>query len=123
MPALEAMLTRVRAALAHAGRVAEKRMFGGHAFMVNDRMCITVREDRLMFRIDPALHDHVLPREGCRTMVMNGRSYRGYVQVSADAVRTKKEFAYWAGLALAYNAKARSRLLARPRRHGSVENS
>ena len=76
--------------------------------MLNDKMCITVREDRLMFRIDPEIHDRALPREGCRTMVMNGRSYRGYVQVSADAVRTKKEFEYWAGLALAYNAKAKA---------------
>ena len=106
-PALEVLLDRVRAALAHAGRVEEKKMFGGLAFMVNDKMCITVREDRLMFRIDPEMHDRALPREGCRTMVMNGRSYRGYVQVTADAVRAKKEFDYWTGLALAYNANAK----------------
>jgi TfoX/Sxy family transcriptional regulator of competence genes len=83
-------------------------MFGGHAFMVDGKVCITVRDDRLMYRIDPALHDRVLPREGCRTMVMNGRSYRGYVLVSADTVRGKNDFDYWTGLALAYNAKARS---------------
>jgi hypothetical protein len=40
-------------------------------------------------------------------MVMNGRSYRGYVQVSAEAARAKGEFDFWAGLALAYNAKAK----------------
>lgn len=108
MPSLETLLDRVRATLAHAPRVEERRMLGGHAFMVNGKMCITVREGRLMFRIDPEMHDRVLPRQGCRTVVMNGRSYRGYVHVSADVVQAEKEFDYWAGLALAYNAKAKA---------------
>jgi TfoX/Sxy family transcriptional regulator of competence genes len=108
MPSLATLLDRVRATLADTPRVEEKRMFGGHAFMVNGKMCISVREDRLMFRIDPELHDRVLPREGCRTVVMNGRSYRGYVRVSADVVRATKELDYWAGLALAYNATAKA---------------
>jgi TfoX/Sxy family transcriptional regulator of competence genes len=108
MSALETLLDRVRAALADVPHVEEKKMFGGHAFMVNGKMCITVREGRLMYRIDPEVADRALPREGCRTMVMNGRSYRGFVQVDADAVRAKKEFDYWAGLALAYNATAKA---------------
>ena len=101
------MLDRVRTLLAHTPRVEEKKMFGGTAFMVNGKMCMTVRDDRMMFRIDPEMHDRVLPRDGCRTMVMGGRTYRGYVQVDAEALRTKKQLDYWSGLALAYNQKAK----------------
>jgi hypothetical protein len=42
-----------------------------------------------MCRIDPAIHDAALERKGCRTVIMKGRQYRGYVYVDAEAVRTK----------------------------------
>lgn len=99
----ETLLERVRTALASEPRVQEKRAFGGLLFMVRDKMCISVREDRMMFRIDPAVHDLVLPRAGSATMVMKGRSYRGYVRVDAPTLRRRKEFDFWVRLALEYN--------------------
>ena len=33
--------------------VEEKAMFGGLAFLVNDKMCINIGEDCLMCRFDP----------------------------------------------------------------------
>jgi TfoX/Sxy family transcriptional regulator of competence genes len=104
----EALAGRVKTALAHKRRVEEKKMFGGLAYMVNDKMCVTVGKDRLMVRIDPAIHDTVLKRKGSRTMSMKGRTYRGYVYVDADAVRAKRDFDYWIGLALDYNKKAKA---------------
>jgi TfoX/Sxy family transcriptional regulator of competence genes len=82
-------------------------MFGGVAFMVRGKMCVTVGKDRIMCRIDPAIHDDVLGRKGCRTVVMKGREYRGYLYVDAKAVRTKRELDYWVQLALDYNSKAK----------------
>lgn len=80
-------------------------MFGGIAFMVRGKMCVTVGRERIMCRIDPAMHDAALNHEGCRTMVMKGREYRGYVHVDAEAVTSKRDLAYWIALALAYNKK------------------
>jgi len=99
---------RVRAALAHIPRVVEKKMFGGIAFMVNGKMCISAGKDRLMFRIDPASHEKALKRKGCRTVMMKGREYKGYVYVSEEGMKTKKDFDYWIGLALDYNKKAKA---------------
>ena len=62
-----------------------------------------------MCRIDPAIHDTALKRKGCRTVVMKGRQYRGYVHVEADAVKTKGDLDYWIGLALDYNEKVKPR--------------
>ena len=73
--------------------------------MVRGKMCITARPERIMCRIDPALHDTALKRKGCRTVVMKGRKYQGYVYVAADAVRTKVALKYWVDLALNYNEK------------------
>ena len=56
----------------------------------------------------PAIHDAALQRRGCRTVVMKGRDYRGYVYVEAEAVRTNNDLNYWVGLALDYNNKAKA---------------
>ena len=100
------LVDRVRAQLARTVDFEEKKMFGGIVFMVRGKMCVTARENRIMCRIDPAQHDAVLERGGCRTMVMKGRAYRGYVQVDGEAVRTKRDLENWVGLALAYNKTA-----------------
>jgi len=108
MPPDDALLHRVRVALGGAVEVEEKKMFGGIAFMVRGKMCVSVGRDRIMCRIDPALHDCALERKGCRTVVMKGREYRGYVHVDADAVRDQRDLAYWIGLSLDYNGRAKS---------------
>jgi TfoX/Sxy family transcriptional regulator of competence genes len=97
------LLNRVRLALADVPNVTEKRMFGGTAFMVRGKMCLSARTGRLMCRIDPALHAAALKRKGSRTVVMKGREYRGYVYVDEAAVKTKGALEYWVDLALNYN--------------------
>ena len=83
-------------------------MFGGITFMVRDKMCVSVGRDRLMLRIDPELHESALQRVGCRTVVMKGREYRGYVYVDAEAVKSAGDLDYWVGLALEYNKRAKA---------------
>src|SRR5580704_2911229 len=108
MPYDEVLAKRVKAAMGRIRPIEEKRMFGGVAFMVRGKMCVSVGKDRIMCRIDPAIHDAALQRKGCRTVVMKGREYRGYVNVSAEAVKTKSALEYWVDLALEYNNKAKS---------------
>ena len=108
MPPDDALLHRVRVALGGAVEVEEKKMFGGIAFMVRGKMCVSVGRDRIMCRIDPAFHDCALERKGCRTVAMKGREYRGYVHVDADAVRDQRDLAYWIDLSLDYNGRAKS---------------
>jgi len=104
----ESLAQRVRAALARIPRVEEKKMFGGLAFMVNGKMCINVGKDRLMCRIDPALHENALKRKGCRTVIMKGREYKGFVYVNDEGLKTKEDFDYWIELALDYNEQAKA---------------
>jgi len=61
-----------------------------------------------MCRIDPAFHEEVIKRKGCRTVIMRGREYKGYVHVDKDRIKNKKDFDYWIGLALEYNKKAKA---------------
>jgi TfoX/Sxy family transcriptional regulator of competence genes len=115
MPYDDVLANRVKAALGRIRPIEEKRMFGGVAFMVRKKMCVNVGKDRIMCRIDPAIHDAALQRKGCRAVVMKGRQYRGYVYVDAEAVKTKSDLDYWVGLALDYNKKAKASTVKRNR--------
>ena len=74
--------------------------------MVNDKMCVGVKEHRMMFRIDPAIHDQVLEKQGCHPMIMKGKELKGYVFVNTDVLSRKKDLEYWVSLALDYNKMA-----------------
>jgi TfoX/Sxy family transcriptional regulator of competence genes len=94
----------VREALREISGVEEKRMFGGTAFMVRGKMCITARDSRIMCRVDPLMHEELVRKEGCRTMTMRGREYRGYILVDKAVLGTRKELDYWVKIALDFNA-------------------
>ena len=104
----EMLVNRVRTAIGKSRHVEEKKMFGGIAFMVEGKMCVTVGKDRIMCRIDPANHDAALERKGCTTVVMKGREYRGYVHIDAEALSTKADLDHWVRLALDFNRRAKA---------------
>jgi TfoX/Sxy family transcriptional regulator of competence genes len=104
----EKLTARIREALAHLPKVEEKRMFRGVAFMVNDKMCISAGDNKIMCRIDPSIHEEALKRKGCETVKMKGREYKGYVYVSEEGIKTKKDLDYWVHLALEFNKLAKA---------------
>ncbi|MEO6000413.1 MAG: TfoX/Sxy family protein [Chitinophagaceae bacterium] len=104
----EKLAHRIRIALSHLPKVEEKKMFGGLAFMVDDKMCINVGADRIMCRIDSASHDEVIRKKGCSTVIMGGREYKGYIHVNEDSIKNKKDFDYWIALALDFNKIAKA---------------
>ena len=59
--------------------VEEKTMFGGLAFLVNDKMCINIGEDVLMCRFDPERTEEIAEREGFLPVVMRGKELKGYL--------------------------------------------
>ena len=115
MPYNEKLAAKIRKALAHLPNVVEQKMFGGLAFMVDNKMCITAGADRMMCRIDPGIHEEAIKRKGCSTVIMRGTDYKGYVHVDGDGIVNKKDFDYWIARALDYNkiAKASNKVSAK----------
>jgi TfoX/Sxy family transcriptional regulator of competence genes len=105
----EKLADRVREiiALTHKN-VEEKKMFGGLCFMVNDKMCVGVEQERLMVRLDPEKYDEAMEKDGVKPMDFTGKIMKGYVFVDIDALKTKKQLDYWVGLALEFNKKAKA---------------
>ena len=104
----ERLANRIREALAHLPDVVEKKMFHGICFMVNGKMCLCVRLDDMLCRIGPKKYGEALETNYCRPMIHNGRTMTGFVFVSEEGIRKKKDFDYWVNLALAFNKEAKA---------------
>ena len=104
----ERLAARIREALAHIPDVVEKKMFHGICFMVNGKMCLCVRLDDMLCRIGPKNYGEALEMNHCRPMIHNGRTMTGFVFVSEEGIRKKKDFDYWVNLALAFNKEAKA---------------
>ncbi len=99
---------RIRKQLRDLSPLEEKEMMGGLTFMYNHKMCVGIIGDEMMCRIDPDFHEQAIQRKGCRTMDFTKRPMKGYVMVNDTGMQTKKDFAYWIDLCLAFNSRAKS---------------
>ena len=89
-------------------KVEEKHMFGESCYMVNGKMCIGVVKEEMMCRIGPDVYEEALEKKGCREMVFTGKPMKGYVFVSEEGFKSKKDLDYWIGLCLAFNKEAKA---------------
>lgn len=104
------LANRVRAYLAEVPdlQIEEKAMFGGLAFLVNEKMCVNVSGENLMCRFDPEQEEEVCEREGYLYMKMSGRKMKGYCYVTAEGYVRPDDFAWWMDLCLEFNPKAKA---------------
>lgn len=86
----------------------EKKMMGGLCFMVDEKMCVGVSEDRLMVRLDPADYEAALARPGAEPMDFTGRPMKGFLWVFAEGMATAGTLGRWLDEALAFNPKAKA---------------
>lgn len=87
---------------------AEKKMFGGLCYMVDDKMCIGIHEDRIMARIGPEAFEEALTKTACKPMDFTGRVMKGFVFVYEEGIDTDEQLEYWVDLCLAFNPFAKS---------------
>ncbi|WP_029113999.1 TfoX/Sxy family protein [Mycobacterium sp. URHB0044] len=92
----EDLANRIRALLGTEPGVDEKRMFGGLAFLINGNMSVAASgKGGLMVRVPPDETEKLLNGEHVAPMVMAGRETRGWLRVSDDGVRTKRQLQAW----------------------------
>jgi TfoX N-terminal domain len=99
----EILANRVRELTSGERGVDEKRMFGGLAFLVNGHLAVAASgRGGLMVRVPPAETDTLLAREYVEPMVMAGRETRGWLRVSEDGVKSKRQLKSWVDRGVAY---------------------
>ena len=109
MPYSEHLAERIAAVLRERKiRFEEKKMMGGICFMVDDKMCCGVVDEKLMARIGPDVYEEALDRPGCSEMNFTGRPMKGYVFVQDEGIDMDDDLDYWIELCLDFNPKAKS---------------
>ena len=101
----EKLAEKIRAALAGTKKMVEKKMFGGIAFMVNDKMCLGVDKDDLMLRCSPEMTDELLKRKGVRPFDLTGKPMKGWLLINAEGMSAQKDFDFWVKTAIDENKK------------------
>jgi TfoX/Sxy family transcriptional regulator of competence genes len=91
----EGLAERIRERLGTDPRIAEKRMFGGIAFLFQGNMAVGVTGDDLMVRVGPDATDAALARPGARVFDMTGRPMRGWVVIAGEAVAEDDALSAW----------------------------
>ena len=99
----EDLAARIRELLGDGSDIAEKRMFGGLAFLVNGNMSVAVSgQGGLMVRVPPDDTESLLERQHVQPMVMRGREIRGWLRVDTEGVRTKRQLETWVKRGVTY---------------------
>jgi TfoX/Sxy family transcriptional regulator of competence genes len=92
----EDLADRIRELIATERGVDEKRMFGGLAFLINGNMSVAVSgRGGLMVRVPPDETERLLTRDHVEPMVMAGRETCGWLRVSVDGLKTKRQLQGW----------------------------
>src|SRR3989442_14747571 len=68
-----AQAERVRKALEGRPGLNEKEMFSGVAFLLHGNMCVGVRDEDLIVRVEPAETDALLREPGAKPFTLAGR--------------------------------------------------
>ena len=99
----EDLADRIRALIPDPDGVTERKMFGGHAFLLNGNMAVAASgQDGLMVRVDPNETDALVTEDGVARFEMRGRSLNGWLLVDPAAVGSDEQLERWVDVGLTY---------------------
>jgi TfoX/Sxy family transcriptional regulator of competence genes len=99
----EELADRLRELLGGESDLTERKMFGGLAFLIGGNMAVAASgQGGLLVRVDPAQSDGIVATTNARPMEMRGREMQGWLRVSSDDVRTKRQLTKWVSLGANY---------------------
>lgn len=88
----EGLAQRLREHFADRRGLAEKKMFGGLAFMFRGHMLIGISGEVLMARVGPEQYDSALNHPHARAMDFTGKPMKGFVYVDPPVSRPMRSW-------------------------------
>ena len=99
----EELAARIRGLVGTEPGLAEKKMFGGLAFIIKGNMAVGVSgQGGILVRVDPDDSDELVATTPAQLMEMRGRSMRGWLRVAAEDVAGDRELADWVARGTTY---------------------
>jgi hypothetical protein len=114
MPYDEELAERIRELVKDEPGLAEQRMFGGLAFLINGNMSVAASgQGGLLIRVDPDKTEALVAEPHAERFEMRGRAMDGWLRVTPEGARTQPELERWVARGVSY---ARSLPPKRPKR-------
>jgi hypothetical protein len=99
----EKLAQRIRDLIGDEAGVAEKKMFGGLAFLVGGNMAVAASgQGGVLARCDPGDTDELVRTTPAEVMVMRGREMAGWLRIPAKDVASRDALAGWVARGVAY---------------------
>jgi len=99
----EDLADRIRVAMQDVDGVTEKKMFGGHAFLVGGNMAVSASgKGGLLLRCDPEATETLVGEAGVGRFEMRGKEMDGWLRVDPDAVDSDELLDRWVSVGVGY---------------------
>jgi TfoX-like protein len=102
MPFSEELAARIRKQLGKRSGLAEKKIFGGLAFLLNGNMACGVHGQELIVRLNPADTDRALRQKHTHVFDLSGRPMKGWLLVRPAGLTRSDALAKWVKTGLKY---------------------
>jgi hypothetical protein len=94
---------RIRKVVRGERGLSEKGMFGGLAFLIDEKMAVSASsKGGLLLRIDPTQTASLVSEPHVRLFEMRGREMDGWLRVDAEVLETDEELRRWVNHGVAY---------------------
>jgi len=92
----EVLATRIRDLIGPDPELAEKKMFGGLAFLIRGHMAISASgQGGVLVHVDPERSDDLVATTKATIAVMQGREMAGWLRVSPEALASDDDLSEW----------------------------
>lgn len=98
----ENLALRIRKRLIEQAGYAEKKMFGGIAYLLHGNMACGILREQLIVRVGPRRYGEALARPDTRPFDVTGRPMTGWVQVAPAGWEAPGQLSAWLELGVAY---------------------
>ncbi len=99
----EDLADRIRELISAEEGVTEQRMFGGLGFMVGGNLAVAASgQGGILVRVGPEQSERLLASTPAEPMEMGSRSMRGWLRVSSEHLKTKRQLSRWVERGVAY---------------------
>ena len=99
----EDLAYRLRELLQGEPGLAEKRMFGGLAFLIHGNMAVSAsRQGGLLLRVEPAETQKLVSQPHAHPFVTRGREMDGWLRIDDEGIRTKRQLERWVRVGVTY---------------------
>ena len=98
----EGLATRLRGLIGGESGLAEKKMFGGLAMLLDGNMAVGVHGEDLIVRTDPGQQEQLLTEPGARVIDLTGRPMKGWLLIEGDGCAEDADLRRWVDRGVAY---------------------